>query len=411
MGRKNNNDFGLTRNAVATEKLKLKAREDFLRPSSTISMDFSSDDIKQKYHFKKSKKHKKRSARKIARLIVLTAVFIFVVATTSLGMYGNTLVSKLTSGRSGLFSLLSTVLGARADLRTDENGRINVLVFGTSGYEMSGSGHDGAELTDSIMVVSFDKNNKDLSMVNLPRDLLVGTCTTTGKVNEVYWCANQNGDNEESGAAALQAKIYEVLGVNTQYRVHVDWGALIQIVDNLGGITVTLDEDIEDDWTGTFIKAGEPVTLNGERALGLARARHGTSGGDFTRGNSQQKILIALQEKILQDGVSFTQALGLVEAIGDNVRMDFKVEELRTLLDLAQETSLSDMRQVPLVGLPDGGDLLTTGTVNGISYVLPMDGQGNYARIKDYIYHVFLTAPEKETSSEKNTEEETYDLE
>ena len=52
-------------------------------------------------------------------------------------------------------------------------------------------------------------------------------------------------------------------------------------------------------WTGAVYEPGIAYTLNGEQALGLARARHGTASGDFTRGASQQKILIGIKDKVL----------------------------------------------------------------------------------------------------------------
>lgn len=152
--------------------------------------------------------------------------------------------------------------------------------------------HDGAQLTDSIMIVSFDQKTQDVALLSLPRDLKVPMACSAGKVNEVYWCNNQNGTNEEAGALALAEQLRQVLGIEFQYWAHVNWGALMDIVDTLGGVTVTLDEDINDKGhTGTVIQAGVPTHINGLQAVALARARYGTAGGDFTRGNSQQKIM------------------------------------------------------------------------------------------------------------------------
>jgi LCP family protein required for cell wall assembly len=125
------------------------------------------------------------------------------------------------------------------------------------------------------MVVSLDQDTGDVAIVSLPRDLYAGyTCTATSKINEVYWCNNQSGDNEEAGATALQAKIKEILGIDTQYWLHMNWGAIVNIVDTLGGITIVLDEDIDDQWyTGAVYSAGVPYTINGYDALVLSRAR------------------------------------------------------------------------------------------------------------------------------------------
>lgn len=402
-----------------SETTRLKASEDFLKPVSSFDFDLSSKELKPDYSLKKrdlsreapkrgrngrlKQSHKKKhTARKI-----LIVVFLFVaLASGGLLLWGNNLLSKLTSGKSGIFDVIGA-MGSNVKLKTDKNGRTNILVFGTSGYAMDGSvgengnEHDGSQLTDSIMVVSIDQETKDVAMVSLPRDLYVGnTCTSTGKVNEVYFCSNLYQKDEASGVAALQNTIKEILGVDTQYYIHLDWEALIQIVDGIGGITVTLDEDIEDDWTGTYITAGVPVQLNGERALGLARARHGTEMGDFTRGNSQQKILSAIQNKIVNDGLDLGAVLGLVDAIGGNVRMDFSLEELKSAFYLAKDISFDGMRQVPLIDYKNNIIYLTTADMNGISYVVPVGGIGYYTNIQQYIEEQFKTpVPEPEETA------------
>lgn len=380
-------DFGLKKDRFSRENLaktreKLKEGE-FLKPNKSFDIEITSKEVRPSYMFRKKKK--KTSARKMARKIVSGVLIFLAVALGITGVWGHTVIARMTDGKSGFFSLLG-LLGEDVRLKTDSKGRTNILVFGTSGYEMSGSGHDGAQLTDSIMLVSFDQDSEDLAMVSLPRDLYIGeTCTSIGKVNELYMCGLEESGTEEAAANKLISAVEGMFGVNIQYRVHVDWSALIQIVDSLGGITVTLDEDIADSWTETYIKAGIPTTLNGERALGLARARHGTTGGDFTRGNSQQKILIALQDRIIHGGVDITQAISILNAIGDNVRMNFTLEEIKSIVSQAKAVSLSEMRQVPLTGLADGHDYLTTTTINKTSYVVPTAGTGVYDEIKTYL--------------------------
>ena len=364
-------------------KKQKQTRDDFLKPVSGFDMDLSDDEIKKDKP--KKKKILKRVLIGILILIVLGGVVAY--------FWGDAIIRKLTGGRSGLGDLIGTVVSEKyVDLKKDANGRTNILVLGTSGYEMDGSGHDGAELTDSIMAISVDEKAGDFAMVSLPRDFYVGnTCTSTGKINEVYWCNNINDDDEDGGAEALAEEVGKILGMDFQYYVHLNWGALVQIVDILGGITVTVDEDINDaGWTEVVMEAGVPTLLDGEQALGLARARHGTVSGDFTRAASQQKILIALKDKFLEKNLSITDAIGILNAIGDNVRINLTTDEVKSIYHIATTIDFSAMRSISLLDQGDGTSLVSTtsfdpsGLGYDVSFVVPAAGRYNYSDIQAY---------------------------
>ena len=323
---------------------------------------------------------------------------ILLIGGIAFAIWGNALIAKLTGGKSGLFDLIGA-LTSHVDLKTDKNGRTNILLFGTSGFNMDGTGfggeeHDGSQLTDSIMLLSVDQKSGDVAMTSLPRDLYVGnTCTSTGKINEVYYCANMDGKNEEAGAEALENVVGEIFDIDIQYWAHMNWGALQKVVDSVGGITVTLDEDIEDDWTKTYIKANTPTDLDGWKAVALARARHGTEMGDFSRGNSQQKIIAGLQNKLLNGGIDLGSALGIVDAVGDNIRSNFSLDEVKAVYYIAKDISMDKIRQIPLIDPAHNIAYLTTASMNGASYVVPTAGIKNYTEIQDYIHRMISSDP------------------
>jgi len=132
-------------------------------------------------------------------------------------------------------------------LKEDKNGRSNFLVFGTA-EDSEGGTHSGGNLTDSIMVISVDQDKKDAYLISLPRDLWVRyqeTCTVgnQGKLNAVYFCASDDGIDEVAGAAALQAKAGEILGLDIQYYVHLNFTAVVEGIDAVGGVEVTIETD------------------------------------------------------------------------------------------------------------------------------------------------------------------------
>ena len=267
----------------------------------------------------------------------------------------------------------------------------NILAFGTSGWDMKGDVgggiHDGAQLTDSIMAISINQETGDVAMMSLPRDLKASpTCTATGKINEVYWCHNMYGDKEEEGAQALMKEVGGILGIDFQYFVHINWGSLVTIVDTLGGIKVTLDEDIKDyGGTRAVFDAGVEYTINGEQALGLARARHGTTDGDFSRGNSQQKILVGIKDRVYEKDISLTDTLTLVGSLGDNLRTNLSVSEIKTAIHLSFLFDFDVMRQLPLMDHENHKYYMSYAYINNISYVVPAAGVGNYNQIREYV--------------------------
>lgn len=344
------------------------------------------------------KKLKRNRSKHLGRRIAIVVGLLVIAAGLILFFWGDSLISRLTGGRSGLWDTFSALVADTVPFKEDARGRTNVLVFGTEGYNMNGDvgdgQHDGSQLTDSIMVISFDQDTKDVALISLPRDLKVPRACYAGKINEVYTCHNDNGSNEQRGAETLARQVGEVLGIDIQYWAHVNWGSLVQIVDNLGGITVTLDEDINDvSYTGAVIQAGVPVTLNGDAAAGLARARHGTVGGDFTRGNTQQKIVIAIVQKVLEAQIGWGQVINLLNILGDNLRTNFEAENFKSGYVMISGFNIDNIRQVPLMDYTNDIYYLSTANINDISYVVPALGEGNYDDIQSYIGQMLNSDP------------------
>lgn len=376
--------------------------EDFLKPVQAFDFDEESGELKasskspqlSQNNPKKAKK-KMSKKRKITLSIILVILILLIGAGIAFILWGNDIIAKITGGQGNVLDLIFHE-ETYVNLKTDENGRTNVLAFGTSGYDMEGNEnygiHDGAQLTDSIMVISLDQKTGDIAMLSLPRDLKASpTCTATGKINEVYWCNNMDGENEQAGAEALMTEVGSILGLDFQYYAHLNWGSLVQIVDALGGITITLDEDVEDYYyTGIVFEAGKPYTISGIEAVALARARHGTTSGDFSRGASQQKILIGIKDKVLEKDLSITDLIGLAGTLGDNLRTNFSIEEMRSLAHLTNTSDFDSVRQISLI---EPTLYMTNGTINGISYVIPSSGQGNYGNIQAYVAKMFSSDP------------------
>jgi polyisoprenyl-teichoic acid--peptidoglycan teichoic acid transferase len=294
-------------------------------------------------------------------------------------------------------------------LKKDENGRSNFVIFGTAEDDENGE-HGGANLTDSIMVISVDQEKKDAYMISLPRDLWVDyeeTCTVgnQGKINAVYFCASNDGQDEAAGAAALQRKAGEIVGLDIQYYVHLNFTAVVEAVDAVGGVDVKVESnppgmgilDRNFDWKCNYqcyyvrYDDGEVAHMDGEHALAFARARNAQGGyglaqGNFDREKNQQKVITALREKALSVGTltNLGSVTGLLNALGNNLRTNIETKEVRTIMSLASDIPTSSINGLSLVGGEDG-DLVTTGSYNGQSIVRPVAGLMVYTEIHDYV--------------------------
>lgn len=375
---------------------------------------------------KKERKKKHKKKHKVLRRIILVVVLLILGVGVFAYCYLNDFIAKVTDGGSLLGFLTSD---PDTPLQKDSNGRTNILIFGTEGFSMDNPNYDGGQLTDSMMLLSIKQETGDVKAVNLPRDLkAVRTCTATGKLNEVYFCAynsaSKNNDEEkrkaESNAAHKLADVFkDVLGTEVHYYAHANWGAVTKIVDAIGGIDVvftygdqTWDGDetvikttspkgLADNWkNGKYAiqyPNGKAIHLGGWEALNVARVRnahggYGAATGNFSREYFQQRILEAIVNTAKKKNITsdLIAVMKIKDAVGDNLRTDFKDTEIKALIKLANTMNIAKLENISLYSTDDKpAALLTTGTINKISYVLPTAGVGNYANIRAYIKRKF----------------------
>ena len=346
---------------------------------------------------RKGAEHPQR--RKVKRIVKWVLIVLGVLLLGVAGYLGY----KAFSASDSIFQGSILDLVKNDPLKEDANGRTNFLIFGTEA-----EGHPGANLTDSIMVMSIDQDKKDAYMMSLPRDLWVEyaeTCTVgnQGKLNNAYFCASNDGEDKTAGALALAAQAESITGLSIQYTLQLNWAALIESVDAVGGVDVKIETsdpngildrnfDSACNFTCYYVKyaQGEVAHLDGTHALALARARnanggYGLGGGNFDRERNQQKIIKALREKALSAGTltNISAVTGLIDSLGDNVTTNIETKEIRTLMQVA-----SEIKDENIISLPFDSEeepLATTGMYNGQSIVRPIAGLMDFSDIISYV--------------------------
>lgn len=290
-------------------------------------------------------------------------------------------------------------------LKGEDTGRVNILLAGNSADD---AGHNGAQLTDSIMILSVDPVNKTAYTLSVPRDLWVEVGDSGfQKINSAYVTGEVNEFSEntypDGGMGQLEQVIEDNFGINLHYFALVNYNALRQSVDAVDGINFTVKSsdkrglfDPNIDYTNNkpLVKLPNGVhKLNGQQALNLARARgdssraYGFPLGDFDRARNQREMLLALKTKAVSAGVLSNPAKlsSLADAIGNNVSTDLKIDEVKRLYEITKDINNSSIKSASLNDA-DGINLLANfQTPNGSSALVPEAGRTDFSDIQGFL--------------------------
>ncbi|MFE1247646.1 LCP family protein [Streptomyces sp. NPDC058741] len=239
---------------------------------------------------------------------------------------------------------------------------LNILVLGSdtrSGADnqrLGGGDSDGAR-SDTAMVVHLDAGRTSATVVSIPRDTLVTrpSCPRpSGGTTAVAYGSMFNSAYAVGGPVCAVKTVEAMTGVRMDHYIEIDFSGFAKLVDALGGVTVTTEEDIDDDDSRLHLEAGTHH-LDGTRALGLARTRHGIGdGSDLGRIGLQHKLVKALLERIAaQDLLTDPAKLYRVaDAVTAGLTTDTGLDSLSELTRLGQSLQHLPASGVRTVTMP-----------------------------------------------------------
>ena len=235
--------------------------------------------------YKNTKQKKKMKRWKKVLLIIFLILLIA----------GGVFAYRVYKNGWGLSGMLATVVGHDEYTKKDLN-EFRCLVLGISTDE------EGALLTDTIMVASYNPNTQKATLLSIPRDTYTGKnpkkATAYQKINSIY---SRNEDPQD----VLDA-VNEITGLDLQYYVIIKTEGFIELVDAIGGVTFNVPIDMDYDDTSQdlhiHLKAGEQQ-LDGDKAEQLVRFRHNNDGttypeeygnNDLGRMRTQREFIMAV---------------------------------------------------------------------------------------------------------------------
>ena len=215
-----------------------------------------------------------------------------------------------------------------------EEGVTNVLLLGTDGRVASNS----RTRSDAILILSINDNTKKITITSIMRDTYVAI---PGRPeNEKITHAHAYG-----GAQLTVQTVQNNFGIRIDKFAEVNFYALMDIVDALGGVTVADVTDAEKKYLnnyiqeinnltncgaddGKLVETGENITLTGKQAMGYVRVRY-TEGGDFERSARQREVLTDLIHRVRE--ADYRTLLDVLNEVAENMATDYTEAELLKL--------------------------------------------------------------------------------
>jgi len=294
-------------------------------------------DMAKKLKKEKKKKSKVRKVIKIILLLILIIVIIFAVR----------FAIKVEENGGGTAGVISAVVGA--DEETLANlPEIYCVLLGQS-----------QNLTDTIMLASYDPKTQEASLLTIPRDTFVGKSKSTATAYDKINALCQYKHPEKTVKA-----VSDLTGIEVTNYCLIDTDALVEMVDLIGGVyfDVPIDMDYEDPTQKLYIHvdAGYQL-LDGETAEGVVRFRHNQDGStypeeygaeDLGRSKTQRAFLTELAKQTLKPA-NILKIGGFIDIFYENVKTNMNISDIKDYLPYAVKFDTSNIKTGIVPGEPD----------------------------------------------------------
>lgn len=304
-------------------------------------------------------------------------------------------------------------------LKGEDRDRINILLLGMGGKE-----HEGGYLTDTIMLASIEPSTKKVALMSIPRDLTV-PMEDRGwrKINNIN--AYAEWEEENSGGKAISQALGDILEMPIDYYVRVDFEGFTNIVNILDGVTVYVENTLEDyrypimgrenaepyesRFEHLYVEEGWQK-MDGDTALKFARSRHayGIEGSDFARAKRQQNILSAVKDKVINKKLLLqpNTIIDIMDELDNHMSTNLKVWEIIKLWSISKDINKDDIVNKVLDNTPNGL-LVDARGLDGAYILTPRSG--DFDEIKYLAHNIFSNAPIEE-KTKVTVEKSTIDI-
>jgi len=385
-----------------------------------------------KFEIEKFNNNEVLGKRNIKRFLIIGIIILFLVLMSWIFYKGANVL--IIAGEVGVYDNFKI---------EKESNRLDVLILGIRGA----SDENGGLLADTMILVSFDKEKERVAIISLPRDLFVKmpNYPNPEKINFAYALGEERSWG--GGGLALSKEVVKyVTGVYVDDAIVINFEGFKELVDILGGVAIYREKEFVEgqQWQGegvegspfwelvTALKKGvsenqqkisdsqkdDEVKINeiptlteaqvptegvdkywvfkvpggtsilsGENVLYYVRSRFSSS--DFDRIKRQHQVVSALKSKTLSLGVlgNPIKVFNILDTLGDNVRTDMDLGDIREYTSLAQKYDKIPI-ETTLLDTSEGG-LLVAKNKDGRFILVPRAGDEDFSEIREFFRNIF----------------------
>lgn len=230
--------------------------------------------------------------------------------------------------------------------KVSKNKSFNVYVSGIDTYGPISS----VSRSDVNILMTVNQDSKKILLTTTPRDSYVPIA---------YGGNNQKDKLTHAGIYGVDSSIHtleNLYGVDINYYVRLNFTSFLKLIDLLGGVDVYNDQEFTSRHGKFHFPVGN-VHLDSEQALGFVRERYSLADGDRDRGRNQQKVIVAIIQKLTS-----TEALknysDIIQGLQDSLQTNMPIETMIDLINTQLESGGSykvnsqDLKGTGRMGLP-----------------------------------------------------------
>lgn len=263
-------------------------------------------------------------------------------------------------------------------------GYTNMLVVGLDTREND----SGLMNTDTIMLLSFDHDTGETTMISIPRDFYSRKHAT--RINAIYAFTKERDQSDPF--RYLKEEVSAVTGLEIHYFTTIKFDTFQDIVDEFNGIEVCPEDSFTAQYPNENSRGGSQwvyhsfeegcQTVTGEKALVYARFRYVSKGpsslaSDFSRARRQQEVIEAVKDKALSQNISISERAsrywGLVQSFRENITTNVGFEDVLAGLGLMDSASREPINIVLDPAFGGMNQYIVTDTSTGAYYIKAKD--------------------------------------